>query len=74
MDDVKVLPLGLTPLVLVVDDERTPRAIVTRMVRSLGYRALGCENGRPALQPSQEPPWPRSTAPRGSADAGHGRG
>lgn len=49
-DDVKVLPFGLTPLVLVVDDELTPRALVTRMVRSLGYRALGCENGRAALQ------------------------
>jgi two-component system, cell cycle sensor histidine kinase and response regulator CckA len=49
-DDVTVLPLGFVPLVLVVDDERTPRAIVTRMVRSLGYRALGCENGRAALR------------------------
>jgi two-component system cell cycle sensor histidine kinase/response regulator CckA len=36
--------------VLVVDDERTPRAIVRRMVQSLGYRAVSCENGRAALQ------------------------
>lgn len=47
---VSVIPLGFTPLVLVVDDELTPRSIVTRMVRSLGYRALSCQSGRAALQ------------------------
>jgi hypothetical protein len=34
-EEVTVLPLD--PLVLVVDDELTPRSIITRMVRSLGY-------------------------------------
>jgi CheY-like chemotaxis protein len=47
-EDVKVLPLD--PLVLVVDDELTPRSIVTRMVRSVGYRALSCQSGRAALR------------------------
>lgn len=47
-EDVTVLPLN--PLVLVVDDELTPRAIVTRMVRSLGYRARSCQSGRGALR------------------------
>jgi two-component system, cell cycle sensor histidine kinase and response regulator CckA len=47
-EDVKVLPLD--PLVLVVDDELTPRSIITRMVRSLGYRALSCQSGRAALR------------------------
>jgi CheY-like chemotaxis protein len=46
--DVRVLPQD--PLVLVVDDELTPRAIVTRMVRSLGYRARSCQSGRGALR------------------------
>jgi two-component system, cell cycle sensor histidine kinase and response regulator CckA len=46
--DVTVLPLD--PLVLVVDDELTPRLIITRMVRSLGYRALSCQSGRAALR------------------------
>jgi CheY-like chemotaxis protein len=49
-EDVTVLPLGLTPLVLVVDDELTPRSIITRMVRALGYRAVSCQNGRAALR------------------------
>lgn len=47
---VPVFPLGHTPLVLVIDDELTPRSTVTRMVRSLGYRALSCQNGRAALR------------------------
>jgi two-component system, cell cycle sensor histidine kinase and response regulator CckA len=47
-EDVTVLPLD--PLVLVVDDELTPRAIATRMVRSLGYRARSCQSGRGALR------------------------
>jgi CheY-like chemotaxis protein len=37
-------------LVLVVDDEPTPRAAVTAMVRSLGYRARSCPSGRAALR------------------------
>ena len=35
-EDVMVFPLEPDPLVLVVDDELTPRAIIARMVRSLG--------------------------------------
>jgi CheY-like chemotaxis protein len=49
-EDVKVLPLDPGPLVLVVDDELTPRSIVTRMVRSLGYQARSCQSGRAALR------------------------
>jgi two-component system, cell cycle sensor histidine kinase and response regulator CckA len=49
-EDVKVLPLDPAPQVLVVDDELTPRAIVTRMVRSLGYRARSCQSGAKALR------------------------
>jgi len=49
-EDVTVIPLGLTPLVLVVEDELTPRLVVTYMVRALGYRAVSCRNGRAALQ------------------------
>ena len=39
-DEVTLLPVGFVPLVLVVDDERTPRAVIARMLKSLGYRAL----------------------------------
>jgi two-component system, cell cycle sensor histidine kinase and response regulator CckA len=49
-EDVKILPLAPGPLVLVVDDELTPRSIVTRMVRSLGYRARSCQSGAAALR------------------------
>jgi CheY-like chemotaxis protein len=49
-EDVKVLPLDPAPLVLVVDDELTPRSIVTRMVRSLGYRTRSCQSGAAALR------------------------
>src|SRR5437899_1467640 len=49
-EDVKVLPLASGPLVLVVDDELTPRSIITGMVRSLGYRARSCPSGRAALR------------------------
>jgi CheY-like chemotaxis protein len=48
-EDVKVLPLNPSPLVLVVDDEPRPRAIITHMVRSLGYQARSCHGGRAAL-------------------------
>ena len=46
----KVLPLAHGPLVLVVDDELTPRSIIGRMVRSLGYQARSCSSGREALR------------------------
>src|SRR5437868_6802662 len=49
-EDAKVLPLAPGPLVLVVDDELTPRSILTRMVRSLGYAARSCSSGREALR------------------------
>jgi two-component system cell cycle sensor histidine kinase/response regulator CckA len=49
-EDLQVIPFGHTPLVLVVDDELTPRSNVTRMIRALGYRALTCENAREALR------------------------
>jgi CheY-like chemotaxis protein len=49
-EDVTVIPLGLTPLVLVVADQLTARSIVTRLVRTLGYRAVSCQHGRAALQ------------------------
>ena len=44
------------PLVLVVDDELTPRSIVTRMVRSMGYRVQSCRGGASALRYLQEHP------------------
>ena len=49
-EDIKVLPLGPGPLVLVVDDEARPRSITTHMVRSLGYQARSCPSGRAALR------------------------
>src|SRR5215213_9613871 len=49
-DDGPVLPLDPRPLVLVVDDELTPRSIVTRMVRALGYQARSCPSGAAALR------------------------
>ena len=49
-EDAKVLPLPPSPLILVVDDELTPRSIATRMVRSLGYHARSCHSGRTALR------------------------
>jgi two-component system, cell cycle sensor histidine kinase and response regulator CckA len=49
-EDVKVLPLDPGPLVLVVDDELTPRSIITRMVSALGYQARSCQSGRAALR------------------------
>jgi CheY-like chemotaxis protein len=49
-EDVKVFPLDPSSLVLVVDDELTPRSITARMVRSLGYRARSCQSGLAALR------------------------
>lgn len=45
-----VFPIEPDPLVLVVDDELTSRAIIARMVRSLGYRARSCQSGLAALR------------------------
>jgi CheY-like chemotaxis protein len=44
------LPIVAGLLILVVDDEFTPRSIVTRMVRGLGYPARSCPGGRAALR------------------------
>jgi CheY-like chemotaxis protein len=44
------------PLVLVVDDELTPRSIVGRMIRSMGYRVQSCQSGPAALRYLQEHP------------------
>jgi CheY-like chemotaxis protein len=51
-----VIPIDPAPLVLVVDDELTPRSIVSRMVRSLGYRVRSCRSGATALAYLQEHP------------------
>jgi two-component system cell cycle sensor histidine kinase/response regulator CckA len=55
-EDDGVLPLEPGPLVLVVDDELTPRSLVTRMVRSLGYPVRSCPAGRDALRFMQDHP------------------
>ena len=51
-----VFPIDPAPLVLVVDDELTPRSIVARMVRALGYRVRTCPSGWAALRFLQEHP------------------
>jgi CheY-like chemotaxis protein len=51
-----LVPIDAAPLVLVVDDELTPRSIVSRMVRSLGYRVRSCRSGGFALAYLQEHP------------------
>ena len=48
-EDSDILPLDPSPLVLVVEDELTPRSIVIRMVRSLGFQARGYHSGDAAL-------------------------
>ena len=48
-DDI-LLSIPPEPLVLVVDDELTPRSIVCRMVRTLGYQVRSCSGGREALR------------------------
>ena len=55
-EDPKVLPLDPGPLVLVVDDEPTPRSLITRMARSLGYRARSRPSGRAGLRFLQSHP------------------
>jgi CheY-like chemotaxis protein len=49
-EDAQLLPLNPGPLVLVVDDELTPRSIVSRMVRAVGYPVRTCRSGRDALR------------------------
>jgi CheY-like chemotaxis protein len=49
-EDPQALPLQPGPLVLVVDDEFTPRSIVSRMVPAMGYSARSCRSGRDALR------------------------
>jgi CheY-like chemotaxis protein len=49
-EDAGVIPLDTGPLVLVVDDEQTPRSIVSRMVRAMGYAVRSCRSGRDALR------------------------
>ena len=38
------------PMVLIVDDEETPRSVTCRMVRALGYPAHTARDGREALR------------------------
>lgn len=44
------------PTVLIVDDEETPRAVTSRMVRALGYQARAARDGREALRYLQQHP------------------
>jgi len=43
-------PPQASPVVLVVEDEASPRAEICRMVRGLGYRVRTARNGREALR------------------------
>jgi CheY-like chemotaxis protein len=47
--DEPALPRTPAPLVVVVADDLTHRSIVTRMVRSLGFRVRGCATSCDAL-------------------------
>ena len=49
-EDDAVIPLSVAPTVLVVDDELTPRSIICRMVRGMGYQVRTARNGRDALR------------------------
>ncbi|HJR15325.1 MAG TPA: response regulator [Gemmatimonadales bacterium] len=44
------------PIVLIVDDEETPRSVTCRMVRALGYQARTARDGREALRYLQQHP------------------
>ena len=46
-EETEVLPFDPRPLVLVVDDELTPRSKVTRLVRALGFQAGAALVARP---------------------------
>ena len=48
--------LATEPTVLIVDDEETPRAVTSRMVRALGYQARTARDGREALRHLQQHP------------------
>jgi CheY-like chemotaxis protein len=43
-------PSPVGPLILVVDDELTPRSIVCRMARALGYEVLSFRSGHDVLR------------------------
>jgi two-component system, cell cycle sensor histidine kinase and response regulator CckA len=45
-----------TATVLVVEDEPTPRAEISRMVRGLGYQVRSARNGREALRHLEQHP------------------
>jgi CheY-like chemotaxis protein len=49
-EDINVLPLNPGPLVLVVDDEASPRATLTRWIDALGYQVRSCPSGPAALR------------------------
>ncbi|HET6577219.1 MAG TPA: response regulator [Gemmatimonadales bacterium] len=49
-EDDPILPAAPGPLVLLADDELTPRSIVSRMVRTLGYQVRSCSGAREALR------------------------
>ena len=49
-EETEVLPLDPRPLVLVVDDELTPRSRLTSLVRALGFQARSCPSGATALR------------------------
>ena len=51
-----ILSLDPRPLVLVVDDELTPRSNISRLVRSLGFQVRSCPSGAAALQFLRERP------------------
>lgn len=45
-----------TPMVLVVEDEATPRAEICRMVRGLGYQVRSARDGREAIRYLEQHP------------------
>ena len=50
------VPPRSSPVVLVVEDESSPRAEISRMVRGLGYRVRTARNGREALRYLEQHP------------------
>ena len=49
-EPVEPVPQKASPVVLVVEDEPSPLAEISRMVRGLGYRVRTARNGREALR------------------------
>lgn len=45
----QIIPLDPSPMVMVVDADQTRRAILTQMIRALGYHARSCPTGRAAV-------------------------